>query len=256
MYKIKLSLILSLLLIQIHLFSQENDSKIGIYENLGHVLSSDIKLTNEASQIVKLSDIVDKPTILVLVYYRCPGICSPLLDGLAEVIRKSDLELEEDYQVLTVSFDARETIDLAIKKKRNYIANIKRKNISSGWKFFTSDSTNISKLCSEVGFKYIKTGNDFTHSASLIVLSPEMKITRYLNGTYFLPFEFKLAIIEASEGKTGPTINKILQYCYSYDPVGGSYILNITKIFGLLLLFIAILTLLILLLKRKNKKTN
>lgn len=251
MTKIKLSFLFILLSIVTQLYS--DNSEVGIYENLGHVLSADIQLTNEDSSLVSLSDIIDKPTVIVMVYYRCPGICSPLLDGLSEVIKKSSLKLYEDYQILTVSFDPKEDIKLALKKKKNYLANIKKKNIDKAWQFFTADSTNINKLCRELGFKYIKTGNDFTHAASLIIISPKLKITRYLNGTYFLPLELKLAIIEASQGKTGPSINKVLQYCYSYDPVGGSYVLNITKIFGFLFLVIAAISLLILMLKRKKR---
>jgi protein SCO1/2 len=110
-----------------------------------------------------------------------------------------------------------------------------------GWKFFTSDSLNIARLTQSAGFKYKRTGLDFLHPATLIILSQEGKITRYMNGTYFLPFEFKMSLIDAAEGKSGPTINRILQFCYSYDPAGQQYVLNITRVAGVLIIFIALL---------------
>ena len=91
------------------------------------------------------------------------------------------------------------------------------------------------------------------HAASVIVVSPMGKITRYLNGVYFLPFEFKMAVVEAGKGTSGPTINKILQYCYSYDPKGQTYVLNVTKLSGTLILFFALTLFLFLIIKRKRK---
>ena len=108
----------------------------------------------------------------------------------------------------------------------------------TGGKFFVSDSANIAKLTNSVGFKYKRTGNDYIHTGTLIFLSDKGKITRYLNGTRFLPFEFKMAVIETSKGQSGPTINKVLQYCYSYDPSGQGYVLNITRVAGIVIMFI------------------
>ncbi|WP_321280291.1 SCO family protein [Marinifilum fragile] len=230
------------------------DFEVGIIEHLGEYIPEDIMITNEAGQLVNLKKQIDKPTALIFVYFRCPGICSPLMDGLAEVIEKSDLELSKDYQVITISFDPNESIDLAIKKKNNYKSLVKGKNTEEGWKFFTADSINIAKATQSMGFRYKKTGNDYTHAATVIVLSPEGKITRYLNGTYFLPFEFKLAMLEASKGQAGPTINKILQYCYSYDPVGQAYVLNITKITGTIILVMGLIIFLLLVIKKPRKK--
>jgi protein SCO1/2 len=116
-----------------------------------------------------------------------------------------------------------------------------------------SDSSSIARATNATGFKYKKTGNDYLHAASLAVVSPDGKITRYLNGMYFLPFEWKMAIVEASEGKSGPTLNKVLRYCYTYDPVGQTYVMNVTKVSGTLILFFAFLFLLYLVIKPKRK---
>ena len=236
---------------------QTKDPEIGIVEHLDTFLPKDIYLINEDSQRVVLTDLIDKPTVINFVYYRCPGICSPLMEGLAKVMDQSDLVAGVDYQVLTISFDPRETIDLGIRKKANYMNLVgKKESIGQGWKFFVSDSASIAKGTNTVGFKYKQMGNDFTHAASVMVVSPEGKITRYLNGVNFLPFDFKMAIIEASKGMSSPTINKIMQFCFSYDPVGQAYVLNVTKVAGILILFIASLFFLVLIFKPKRKTLN
>lgn len=230
------------------------DPEIGIVEHLDEFLPTDIYLIDENNQRVVLTDLIDKPTVINWVYYRCPGICSPLMEGLANVMDDSDLVPGVDYQILTISFDPSETIDLGIRKKINYLNLVdKKESIAKGWKFFVSDSASIARGTNATGFKYKKTGNDFTHAASVCVVSPKGKITRYLNGTSFLPFDFKMAIIESQKGLSAPTINKILQYCFSYDPVGHAYVLNVTKISATLIIFVAILFFLVLIFKPKRK---
>jgi protein SCO1/2 len=233
-----------------------DDVEIGVVEHLDEFLPDSISLINEDGQQVWLADVIDKPTVLNFVYYRCPGICSPLMEGVAGVMDKSDLIPGIDYQVLTISFDPTETIDLGIRKKSNYLnlMNNKVEEAKKGWLFFTSDSASIAKATNATGFKYKRTGNDYLHAASLTVVSSEGKITRYLNGIYFLPFEWKMAIVEASKGQSGPTLNKVLRFCYSYDPVGQTYVMNVTKISGILILFFASIFLLVLIFKSKKKK--
>ncbi|MCK4854027.1 MAG: hypothetical protein KAT31_07190, partial [Bacteroidales bacterium] len=122
------------------------------------------------------------------------------------------------------------------------------------WKFFVSDSANIARLTDAVGFKYKKTGNDFIHAATIVIVSPDGKITRYLNGTYFLPFELTLAITEASEGISAPTINRILQFCFAYDPVGQRYVLSMTRVSLPIITVTAIIIVLILVVRTSRKK--
>ena len=230
------------------------DPEIGITEHLDEFLPTDIYLIDENNQRVLLTDLIDKPTIINWVYFRCPGICSPLMEGLAKVMDESDMIPGVDYQVFTISFDPSETIDLGLRKKTNYLNLVNKKEaISKGWKFFVSDTVSIQKGTNATGFKYKKTGSDFAHAASITVVSPKGKITRYLNGIYFLPFDFKMAVIESSKGMSAPTISKIMQYCFSYDPVGQAYVLNVTKISGTLILFVALLFFLILIFKPRRK---
>ena len=264
MKRIILKLNISLLLVFLHFnyLSAQNkfqpatpDPEIGIVEHLDEYLPDNIFVMGEDSQKVQLTELIDKPTIINWVYYRCPGICSPLMEGLAQVMDKSDLVPGVDYQVLTISFDPSETIDLGIRKKGNYLNLVQKKDaIKSGWHFFVSDSASIARGTNATGFKYKRQGNDFLHAASVAVVSPEGKITRYLNGLYFLPFEFKMAIVEASKGQSGPTINKILQFCYSFDPVGQTYVLNVTKVAGTLILFFAVVIFMFLVFKPRKKE--
>ncbi|GAB1405701.1 hypothetical protein MASR1M74_28830 [Lentimicrobium sp.] len=127
---------------------------------------------------------------------------------------------------------------------------------ATGWQFYTADSANAAIGTEVTGFRYKKAGNDYMHSAALIMLSPDGKITRYLQGTYFLPFEFKMAIAETAKGKSGPTIFKVLQFCYTYDPAGQQYVMNVTKVAGTIILFIAAIVLLILIFKPRKKQTS
>jgi len=232
---------------------EEKPNELGIYEHLDTFIPSDIILTDENYNEINLKESIDKPTVIALVYYECPGICSPLLEGVADVITKAKIDLGEDYDVYTVSFDPTEKPKLAKDKKRNYGKLVKGQDVQNGWTWFTSDSANINKLLNALGYKVKKQGAEYIHPAALIVLSPDGKITRYLHGTYFLPFDLKMAIVEASEGRSGPTINKVLQYCFSYDPEGKKYVFNVTKISGTLILFIALSLFIGLMFKRKNK---
>lgn len=237
--------------------SPPTNQAIGIDEHLDQYIPNDIFLIDENSQKVRLTDLIDKPTVINWVYYRCPGICSPLMEGLAKVMDASDLVPGKDYQVLTISFDPQETIDLGIRKKINYLNLVQKKDeIKNGWHFFVADSASIAKGTNATGFRYEKQGNNYIHAASICIVSPKGKITRYLNGISFLPFEFKMAIVESQKGLSAPTISKVLQYCFSYDPVGKTYVLNVTKITGTIILFLAGVFFLFLIFKPKRKKTN
>jgi protein SCO1/2 len=236
------------------LAQSDAEVEVGVVEKLNEYIPMDAMLVDENGDTVIIGDLIDKPTILNFVYYRCPGICSPLMDGLSDVIDATDLVLGKDYQALTISFDPREATFLAVRKKNNYLNLMEKKEEAvEGWRFFTSDSVNIKKLTDATGFRYKPTGNDFIHSATLIIVDKNGKITRYMNGIYFLPFEMKMTILDAAEGKAGPTINRVLQYCYSYDPEGQKYALNIFKVTGTLIIFMGVVLFLVLVLFRKRK---
>lgn len=229
------------------------EEELGIYEKLDEYLPKDLTFTDENGKEVKLYSLIDKPTVISLVYYECPGLCTPLLEGVAEVITKAKIDLGTEYQVFTISFDPEETTKLARGKKTSYAKLVEKKDVENGWKYFTGDQENITKLLNALGYKIKEEGTEYIHPAAIMVISPEGKITRYLHGTYFLPFDLKMAVAEASKGKSGPTINKVLRYCFSYDPEGKTYVLNITKISGTMILILALSFFGALLLRNKKK---
>ena len=258
MNPLKLFSQLFLCLISFESFSQtslfDQQMQVGFDEKQGQFAALDIKLINEDADTVLLSDIIDKPTILNLVYFRCPGTCSPLMWGISKFIDEVDLQLGTDYEVITISFDYTETIDLGIQKKSNYVNTMKKKDSAKYWQFFVSDSTNIAKLTKSVGFNYKYINNQFVHPTGLIALSSDGKITRYLRGIEFLPFEIKITMVEAANGKIGPSINRVLAICYSYDENGNKFVFNVTRVSAIVIIFIAILFFLVLVLTRKKNK--
>ncbi len=237
--------------------TEQSEEKLGIEEHLGETLPLELSFTNSDGKTYKLSELIDKPTILAFVYYNCPGICSPLLTGLSEVVDKVELNPGEDFQVLTISFDHKENAELAKKWHKNHFSSLKRKDMSpEDWKFMVGDSLSVRKLTDAAGFYYKEDGKDYVHAATLIMVSPKGKITRYLTGTQFLPFDVKMALIEASEGKATPTINKILEYCFSYDPEGNKYVFNFNKIAGTVIFASIGLFFAVLLIKGRKKDKN
>lgn len=239
------------------LYSEDtNNPKVGIDEKLGETIPLDLSFLDETGKPVALKNLINKPTLLTLVYYRCPGICSPLMNGVSEVIDKMDMEPGKDFNIVTISFNPQEDYIMAQGKKENYLNNMKKKIPAESWKFLTGDSLSIAKITDAVGFRYQKQGEDYMHGAVLTILSQDGKIARYLYGTDFLPMDVKLAVIEASEGRSTPGINKLLKICYSYDPDGRKYVLNVTRIAGGGMLLLIAGFVLILTMKKKRNKNN
>ncbi len=207
--------------------------EIGIIEKLGDYAPLDLKFRNSSGDTVLLRDIIDQPVVVSLVYFNCPGICSPLLGGVVDVLDRMDLKPGKDYKSLTISFDPSDTPELAAAKKKNYLKSFRRGPFpEEDWIWLTGDSAAIHTFTDAVGFKYKRVGKEFIHAGTLIVLSKEGKISRYLRGIEFQPFDLKMAITEASQDRVGPTISKVLLYCFSYDPAGKRYVFNFMKVFG------------------------
>ncbi len=235
-----------------NLFAQ-NQIEVGIDEKLGNYLPLETKFVTSEGDTVKIGDLIDKPVLLSFIYYECPGICSPLLNELAWTIDKIQLKPGEDFKIIVLSFDHRETPEVAAKWKKNYFHSMKRKINAEDWIFLVGDSSNIKKITKSAGF-YFKQSDDgqYIHAGALIAIAPDGKITRYIFGSTYNPFDVKMAMLEAKAGKTSPTISKVLQFCYSYDPEGRTYQLNVTRIIGVIMLFGVGIFLSVLLFK-KNK---
>ena len=258
MSQLKLFFALFICLISVESFSQtslfDKQMQISFDEKQGQFAALDTKLVNENGDTVLLKDIITKPTILNLVFYECAGTCSPLMFGVSKFIDEVDLQLGIDYDVITVSFDPSENIDLGIKKKAAYISIMKNKEVAKNWRFFVCDSLNIVKLTQSVGFNYQKKNNQFIHPTGLIALGSDGKIIRYLRGIDFLPFDIKITMVEAAKGKIGPSINRLLAVCYSYDTTGNQFVFNVTRVSAIVIIFVIILIFLFLSLSRLNFK--
>jgi len=236
--------------------AQDQDPSVGIVEKLGEKIPTDLTVYDENGNSHQLQSLLGKPTVLTLVYYRCPGICSPLLSSLLEVVQHTNLEPVSEYQILTISFDPTETPDLAKQKKENYFRGFNNPFPDEGWRFFSAPAETIDQITKAVGFKYIRQGKDYIHPGVLVILAPDGTISRYLNydGVRFLPFDFKLALLEAAEGKIGPTINRILLYCFSYDPEGRTYVFNLLQIIGTLTMLFVLSFITWLVISTKNRR--
>lgn len=200
--------------------------RIGISQNLGAQVPLDLTFKDEAGHDVQLADYFkDRPVILTLVYYRCPSLCTMVLNDLTRSIRTMDLIAGKDFQIVTVSFDPNETPDLAAAKKKQYLASYNHPGTENGWHFLTGNQAAISHLTESVGFRYAwdEGSKTYAHASGIMVLTPSGKISRYFYGIDYAPSDLKLSLIAASSRKIGTPTERILLYCFHYDPRTGRY---------------------------------
>jgi len=206
---------------------------VGIDQNLNAQVPLDLTFKDETSQTVRLGQYFrQKPVVLALVYYECPGLCDMVLNGLTHSMEQITLNLGQDFEVVTVSFNPRENWQLAASKKANYVEKYQRKGAAEGWHFLTGQEENIKKLADVTGFhyKYDPISKQFAHAAGIMVLTPEGRIGRYLYGIEYKPRDLRLGLVEASEHKIGSPVDAIMLFCYHYDPMTGKYGLVITNV--------------------------
>jgi len=226
---------------------------IGIDQKLGQYVPLDVTFNDENGNRVSLRQIVHAPVILAPVYLHCPNVCSLLLQNLAEVLNKLPAEPGKDYIALAVSFDEMEKPSLALEKKKVYLKMIQKPFPEDAWRFLTGDKENIHKLTDAVGFHFKRVKDDFEHPVSLIILAPDGKIVRYMYGADPLPLDLKLALVEASQGRIGPAISKVVRFCFSYDPKGQKLVFNTLKVTGIVTILFALSFILFLLFKGKRQ---
>jgi len=249
-------LLIIVLLAQTHPYAHVEHSKetveMGIEEKLGQIISLDTVFNDESGNRISLRQLINKPTILAPVYYSCPDVCSFLLYNLARALNQLSSEPGKEYQVLAASFDETEKPPLALEKKRLYLKMIEKPFPEEAWRFLTGEEENIRKLTEAIGFRFKREGKTFQHPILMVILSPGGKITRYMYGTDVLPFDLKMALLEASEGRIGPTVSKVLRFCFSYDPKGRKYVFNTLKVTGIVTLAFALSFILFLVVKGKR----
>lgn len=223
---------------------------IGIRERLGVQVPPDIVLVNRLGQKKEIGQFFDgkRPVLLQLVFYRCPHNCSFAVKFLAETANslsqsRGNLKIGDNYRVLTVSFDSSDTTQTASEKYEETRAMLAYRKGAEEFGFFTANQREIVRLTDAVGYGFRKEGEGFDHQSALIVLTPAGKVARYLYGIDHNPADVKLALIEASDGRIGSNtiINKVLLFCYKFDPVGKKYALQAlatVKIAGALTLLV------------------
>jgi protein SCO1/2 len=213
---------------------------VGIDEHLNAQLPLDLEFTDYAGKKVRLRDYFDgqHPVVLTLNYYRCPMLCGLMLNGLLDSIRQLDWTAGQQFQVVTVSFDPLETCQLASIKRQNYLAQYGRPAASArGWPFLVGRKASIDPLLEATGFRvrWDEKQQQWIHITALIVCTPEGRISRYLYGVLFEPKTLRLSLVEASQGKIGTTLDRVLLYCYHYED--GTYtvaVMNIVRAGGVL----------------------
>lgn len=201
-------------------------AQIGIDQRLGEPLPLEVELRDEAGKPVKLGQYFgEQPVVLMLVYYRCPMLCTQVANGFLKSSQAIKYAIGRDYQVVTVSFDSRETAELAAEKKASYVRAYRREGASAGWHFLTGDEDAIRQLTDAVGFRYRydPTSDQYAHASGIVVATPDGKLSRYFYGIEYEPSHLRMALIESSEGRIGTPVEKVLLMCFHYDPMTGKY---------------------------------
>jgi protein SCO1/2 len=199
---------------------------VGIEQHLDAQVPPDLTFRDDTGKTVKLGDYFGrKPLILNLVYYNCTMLCGEALAGLSSAMRLVKFDVGNEFDVITVSFDPRETPEMAAAKKKDYVARYGRANAASGWHFLTGQPDSINALTKTVGFRYQydPKSNQYAHATAIMVLTPQGRISRYFYGVDFPPKDLRMGLVEASQGKIGNAVDAVLLYCYHYDPETGKY---------------------------------
>lgn len=207
-------------------------SDVGIDQHLDASLPLDAVFRDEHHQEVRLHDVIhEKPVVLALVYYRCPMLCTQVLNGVLKTSQAMPLQVGSDYDVIAISIDPKETSDLAAEKQRHYSRAYRRSGSEKGWHFLTGDQASIEQVAQAVGYRYRydETTGQYAHSSAIVVVTPTGKLSRYFFGIDYPPNDLRLALVESSSGKIGTLADQVLLLCYHYDPLTGKYGLVISR---------------------------
>ena len=217
---------------------------VGIDQHLNQPVPLDLTFRNESGAAVTVGSLLrGKPVILNLVYYKCPMLCTLVLNGLVSAMRALPFDVGQEFDVITLSFNPEDTPELATQKKAAYLAQYRRPGAEAGWHFLTGDAASIERLADAMGFhyRYDPERKEFAHAAGIAVLTPQGVIARYFFGVEFAPRDLKFGLMEAAENHIGSPIDQFLLFCYHYDPSTGRYstaVLSGVRAAGLLTLLV------------------
>jgi protein SCO1 len=218
---------------------------VGVVEHLGATLDLDMQFTDESGQQVPLRSFFHspKPVLMAMVYYTCPALCNYHLNGLTEAMKQLKWTSGQDFEVVAVSMNHRETPEVAAKKKENYLKAYGRVQGNEGWHFLVGSEANVKALAAELGFKFfwMEDKKQYAHASVAYVVTPDGKISRYLHGIQIDPNTLKLSLLEASNGKIGNVLEQAVMYCFQFDPVKNKYTLyawNVMRIGAFLMVIL------------------
>lgn len=221
----------------------EEIQDVGVDEHPDVQIPLDLPFVDSNGQKVRLGDFFDgkTPVILTLNYSNCPMLCSLQLNGLFEGLQGVDWNLGDQYRMVTVSIDPEEKPERAESTKEKYLTIYGRPNVADGWHCLTGNDADIHKLADSVGFRYayLPETKEYAHAAVTMVCTPDGRLSRYLYGVEYPPQTVRLALLEASQGKIGTTMDRVLLFCFQYDETAGRYgpsALKIMKAGGVLTL--------------------
>jgi protein SCO1 len=220
--------------------------KVGIDQKLNEPVPLDAVFKDEMGRDVRLGQFFKgKPVVISLVYYACPMLCNQVLNGMLGSFRQVSFNIGADFEVVTVSFDPKETPALAAKKKETYIKAYNRAGSDAGWHFLTGDEANIKRLTEAVGYRYLwdEQTKQFAHASGIMIATPDGKLARYFYGIDYPSRDLRLALVEASASKIGTPVDALMLYCYHYDPATGKYgavVMNIVRVAGVVTLILMV----------------
>jgi len=199
---------------------------VGIEQRLDTQVPADLAFTDDTGRAVHLGDYYGKkPIILNLVYYNCTMLCGEALAGLTGALKMVKFDIGREFEVVTVSFNPKETPQIAAEKKQDYLQRYGRPGAAAGWHFLTGPPESINALTHAVGFQYQydEKINQYAHATAIMILTPQGRISRYFYGVDFPPKDLRMGLVEASSGKIGNVTDQVLLYCYHYNPATGKY---------------------------------
>jgi protein SCO1/2 len=209
---------------------------VDIVEKLDNQLPLEARFLDDAGSPVILKQYFNgtKPVILQLGFNRCPMLCNLVLNGAFDGLKGIDWIAGNEYELLSVSIDPTEGPALAKAKKESYLVEFERPGASKGVHFLTGDELMSRAVADSVGFKFVRQDNgDYSHAAVLVLLTPEGKVSRYMYGTKFEPKDLRFALLEASQGRIGSTLDRFILWCHMYDPNARGYVLQARKVMSL-----------------------
>jgi protein SCO1/2 len=212
--------------------------KVAIKQNLNAQIPKNLEFRDETGKTVHMGDFFgQKPVVLSLVYFDCPALCTEVLNGELRVMKAISLDLGKDFEAVTVSFEPKDTPELAKAKRDVYTGQYARPGVAGHWHFLTGGQESIDSLTDAVGFRYAYDSaiRQYAHAAAILILTPEGRIARYFYGVQYPARDVRLGLVEASEGKIGSLTDQALLYCYQYDPMTGKYglvVMNVLRASG------------------------